>query len=122
MKVYVTAVVPTTKNAPGACVLSVSETTPELSVAVGSVHVTVVPPTPVATVSVMSPIQAITGATVSTVNTRLMKSNLMLTLQGEVDQIGHLQMLNNFPHPRVLGSCWGSCTINKTTFSATRMC
>ena len=75
VKVYVTAVVPTGKNAPGAWVLEVSETIPELSVAVGSVHVTVVPPTPVATVSVMSPMQAITGATVSTVRTRLMNSN-----------------------------------------------
>ena len=65
VKVYVTWVVPTLKKVPGACVLPVKETTPELSVAVGSVHVTVAPVTPVLTVSVMSPIQAMTGGVVS---------------------------------------------------------
>ena len=67
VKVYVTWVVPTLKKFPGACVLPVRETTPELSVAVGSVQVTVVPATPVPTVSVMSLMHAITGGTVSTV-------------------------------------------------------
>ena len=66
VKVYVTCVVPTLKKFPGACVLPVKETTPELSVAVGSVQVTVVPVTPVLTVSVMSLMHAITGGTVST--------------------------------------------------------
>ena len=68
VKVYVTAVVPTGKKVPGAWVLDVRETTPELSVAVGSVQVTVVPVTPVLTVSVMSLMHAMTGATVSTAN------------------------------------------------------
>ncbi len=39
---------------------------PELSVAVGSVHVIVWPPTPVATVEVMSLMQATIGGWVST--------------------------------------------------------
>ena len=67
VKVYVTWVVPTLKKLPGAWVLWESETMPELSVAVGSVQVTVAPPTPVLTVWATSLMQAITGATVSTV-------------------------------------------------------
>ena len=43
------------------------ETTPELSVAVGSVHVTVVPVLPDETVVVTSLMQAMTGAVVSTI-------------------------------------------------------
>ena len=58
--------VPTGKKVPGACVLDVRETVPELSVAVGSVHVTTVPVTPLLTVSVMSLMHAMTGAMVST--------------------------------------------------------
>ena len=56
------------KKVPGAWVLPVRETVPELSVAVGSVHETTVPVTPVLTVSVMSLMHAMTGATVSTAN------------------------------------------------------
>ena len=41
---YVTAVDPTTKNCPGALVLDWRKTMPELSVAVGSAHVTTAPP------------------------------------------------------------------------------
>ena len=61
VKVYVTWVVPTLKKVPGAWVLPVRETTPELSVAVGSVHVTVVPVLPAVTVVVTSLMQATTG-------------------------------------------------------------
>ena len=50
VNVYVTSVVPTRKKFPGACVLDDKETNPELSVAVGSVQVTVVPPVPSGTV------------------------------------------------------------------------
>ena len=67
VKVYVTCVVPTLKKSPGARVLDVKLTMPELSVAVGSVQVTVAPATPVPTVCVTSLMQFITGATLSTV-------------------------------------------------------
>ena len=67
VKVYVTWVVPTLKKVPGAWVLPVKETTPELSVAVGSVHVTVVPVLPDVTVVVMSLRHVMTGAVVSTI-------------------------------------------------------
>ena len=66
VKVYVTSVVPTSKKFPGAWVLPVRVTTPELSVAVGSVQLTVVPVSPELTVVDTSLIQAITGSTVST--------------------------------------------------------
>ncbi len=59
--------VPTTKKVPGAWLLDVNVTMPELSVAVGSVQVTVVPATPLPTVVVMSLIQLMTGGTVSSV-------------------------------------------------------
>ena len=59
---------PTVKKFPGAAVLDDRETVPELSVAVGSVQVTVVPPTPVLTVVETSLMQAMTGSMVSTVN------------------------------------------------------
>ncbi len=58
--------VPTTKKDPGAWLLDVRVTMPELSVAVGSVQVTVVPATPVLTVWAMSLRQAMTGGIVST--------------------------------------------------------
>ena len=61
VKVYVTGVVPTLKKDPGWWVLPVRETTPELSVAVGSVHVTVAPVLPVVVVTVTSLMQAMTG-------------------------------------------------------------
>ena len=44
LKVYVTVVLPTGKNCPGKCDLAVNVTEPELSVAVGSVQITFVPP------------------------------------------------------------------------------
>ena len=66
MNVYVTAVVPTEKNDPGTWVLEVNVSWPELSVAVGSVQVTVVPPTPLLTVVVTSLMQETVGGMVST--------------------------------------------------------
>ena len=67
VKVYVTWVVPTWKNCPGLAVLDDRfGTWPELSVAVGSVQDTVVPPTPLPTVAETSLIQAMVGGMVST--------------------------------------------------------
>ena len=66
VKVYVTWVVPTPKKDPGACVLDDNEAVPLLSVAVGSVHVTVVPPTPLLTALVTSLMQETVGGMVST--------------------------------------------------------
>ncbi len=66
LKVYVTVVVPMVKNEPGACDLESRKTTPELSVAVGSVKDTVVPPEPNGTCRKMSPIPFTTGGTLST--------------------------------------------------------
>ena len=57
--------VPTPKKDPGVCVLDVV-TPPALSVAVGSVQVTVVPPLPVVVVAVTSLMQLTVGATLST--------------------------------------------------------
>ena len=54
------------KNCPGACDLDAKLTMPELSVAVGSLHVTVVPGEPKDVVSVMSSRHTITGGMVST--------------------------------------------------------
>ena len=65
VKVYVTGVVPTLKKVPGWWVLSVRVTTPELSVAVGSVQLTVVPVLPDGTVTTMSLASLITGGVVS---------------------------------------------------------
>ena len=61
-----TWVVPTLKNVPGLWLLDERVTTPELSVAVGSVQVTVVPEEPRATVTVTSVMQLTTGGVVST--------------------------------------------------------
>ena len=63
--VYVTVVVPTGKSEPGACDLDCRDTLPELSVAVGSVHVTVVAPKPAGIVLVMSSMAETTGALLS---------------------------------------------------------
>ena len=63
---YVTEVGPTTKNCPGARVLDCRLTTPELSVAVGSVHVTIAPPTLRPMVIPTSSQPEITGASSST--------------------------------------------------------
>ena len=65
VKVYVTGVVPTLKKVPGEWVLPVRVTTPELSVAVGSLQLTVVPVLPDATVTTMSFTSVITGGVVS---------------------------------------------------------
>ena len=65
VKVYVTVVVPTLKKVPGEWVLPVRVTTPELSVAVGSVQVTVVPVLPDETVLKISSMPLITGGVVS---------------------------------------------------------
>ena len=54
------------ENCPGACDLDPKLTTPELSVAVGSVHVMVVPDEPNDAVSVISSRHAITGGMVLT--------------------------------------------------------
>ncbi len=75
LKVYVTSVLPTVKKFPGEWVLPVKVTMPELSVAVGSVHVTVVPATPLLTVVVMSLMQVTTGGTESTGNDK--KQNVL---------------------------------------------
>jgi len=66
VKVYVTWVVPTLKNVPGKCVLDTDGVAPELSVAVGSVHVTVVPVLPDATVTVTSLMHETVGGVEST--------------------------------------------------------
>ena len=58
--------VPTGKKVPGAWVLDDNEAVPLLSVAVGSVQDTVVPPTPLFTVWVTSLMQEMMGAMVST--------------------------------------------------------
>ena len=65
VKVYVTVVVPTLKKVPGWWVLPVRVTTPELSVAVGSVQLTVVPVLPDGTVVKISLMPLITGGVVS---------------------------------------------------------
>ena len=57
---------PTTKNDPGARLLDAKFTTPELSVAVGSVQETVVPPTFRPIWFVISSMQFTTGAISST--------------------------------------------------------
>ena len=67
VKVYVTAVVPTGKKVPGAWVLDEAGVAPELSVAVGSVHVTVVPVTPLLTVVETSLMHETVGGMVSTI-------------------------------------------------------
>ena len=79
-KVYVTTVLPTAKNEPGAWLLSVKVVVPELSVAVGSVQVTVVPPTPVLTVVVISLMQAMVGGVVSTVGGEIMEMEVLKIL------------------------------------------
>ena len=63
--------VPTGKKDPGALVLWVNEAVPELSVAVGSVHDTVVPPVPKGMVRVMSFNGVMIGAMLSAENTNL---------------------------------------------------
>ena len=63
---YVTVVLPVTKNCPGECDLEDKDTEPELSVAVGSEKVTTVPGEPKFVVSVTSSMQAITGGVPST--------------------------------------------------------
>ncbi len=65
LKLYVTVVVPMVKNEPGACDLESRKTTPELSVAVGSVKDTVVLPKPNGTCRKMSPIPFTTSGTLS---------------------------------------------------------
>ena len=62
-----TGVLPTGKNDPGVWVLDDRDTIPELSVAVGSTQVTVLPLTPNVTVSNTSPMQETTGGILSTV-------------------------------------------------------
>ena len=62
-----TGVVPTGKNDPGVWVLDDRDTMPELSVAVGSTQVTVLPLIPLVTVSNTSPMQETTGGMLSTV-------------------------------------------------------
>ncbi len=57
---------PRLKKVPGEWLLDVRLTKPELSVALGSVHVTMEPAVPKATCWVTSLMQAITGATLST--------------------------------------------------------
>ena len=59
---------PTKKKLPGARDLEAKSTTPELSVAVGSIQVTVVPGVPISTFSNTLSKQAITGGVPSTVN------------------------------------------------------
>ena len=58
--------VPTGKNCPGVWVLVDRDAVPPLSVAVGSVQVTVVPPTPLLTALVTSLMQETVGGMVST--------------------------------------------------------
>ena len=65
VKVYVTVVVPTLKKVPGWWVLPVRVTTPESSVAVGSVQLIVVPVLPDGTVVKISLMPLITGGVVS---------------------------------------------------------
>ena len=67
---YVTEVDPTTKNCPGARVLDCRLTTPELSVAVGSVQVTTAPPMLRPMVVPTSSQPEITGAISSTARTK----------------------------------------------------
>ena len=68
VKVYETVVVPTPKASPGELVLVTVGATPELSVAVGEVHVTEAPVDPVATETLMSEGHPLmTGAVLSTV-------------------------------------------------------
>ena len=62
---YVTLVCPTGKKLPGTRVLEATLTTPELSVAVGSTHRTIVPPTLMPIVEETSSMQVTTGATLS---------------------------------------------------------
>ena len=66
VNVYVTGVVPTLKKLPGEWVLPVRVATPKLSVAVGSVQLTVVPVLPAGTVVKISSIPLITGGVTST--------------------------------------------------------
>ena len=65
-KMYVTEVDPTTKNCPGARVLDWRVTMPELSVAVGSVNWTMVPPMLRPTVAPKSSQLEMTGGISST--------------------------------------------------------
>ena len=63
--------VPTGKKDPGSLVLCCSVAVPESSVAVGSVHDTVVPPVPVGMVRVMSLSGVMVGGVLSTETVRL---------------------------------------------------
>ena len=67
MKVYVTKVVPTWKKDPGSCVVDANITSPELSVAIGSVQLTVVPFRPNGISSVISFTVLMIGGELSTI-------------------------------------------------------
>ena len=74
MKVYETVVVPTPKASPGELVLATVGATPELSVAVGAVHVTATLVEPEGMATLMSDGQPeMTGAVLSTVAMVTMK-------------------------------------------------